>query len=74
MEINKGPIPERFAKPKNNRYDFKSMEVGDWFVVTGIASAESAQNAAYAYGKRSGNGFRLSMRKDGEEYCMTRVK
>ncbi len=74
MEINQGPVPERFEKPKKNSFAFADMQVGDWFIVEGISNAESAQNSAYAYGKRTGTGFRLSMRKSGNEYCMTRVK
>lgn len=74
MEINKGPIPDRFEKKESATYQFQNMQVGDWFIVTGITNAERAQNAAYGYGKRSNTGFRLSMRKCGDEYCMTRVK
>lgn len=74
MEISSGPPPERFIKPPKNKFEFKKMKVGDWFIVKGIANAESAQNAANGYGKRTGTGFKLSMRKSGEEYCMTRVK
>lgn len=75
MKVIKGPTPDGFfKKTQPSKYSFGEMSVGDWFIVEGIAAAERAQNAAYNYGLRHGNGFRLSMSKQGEEYCMKRVK
>lgn len=76
-EVKTGPLPESVAAKKASPYRFDNMEVGEWFVVDGVAKAESAQNAAYYYGKKNDIPFKLSRRRDTrfpECYYMLRVE
>jgi hypothetical protein len=74
IKIKKGPLPFEFEPTTGKIYHFEKMKVGDWFTVDTVSKAESAQNCAYAYGVRTGNGFRLSRRKHEDVYYMMRVK
>lgn len=76
-EVKTGPLPDSVAAKKSSPYRFDDMEVGEWFVVEGVAKAESAQNAAYYYGKKNDIPFKLSRRRDSrfpECYYMLRVE
>jgi hypothetical protein len=74
MQIQKGPCPpEFFKKATPTKYRFGEMDVGNWFLVDSIEEAERAQNAAYSYGRRKSNGFKLSMSKSNDKYCLKRV-
>lgn len=76
-EVKAGPLPESVSAKKASPYRFDNMEVGEWFVVDGVAKAESAQNAAYYYGKKNDIPFKLSRRRDTrfpECYYMLRVE
>lgn len=53
---------------------FEKLEVGDSFVIEDFEEVERVCNAAYAYGKSHGNGFRLTRRKIEEGYRIWRVK
>jgi hypothetical protein len=76
-KVNTGPLPESAMQKKASPYHFDKMNIGEWFVVDGVAKAESAQNAAYYYGKKNGVPFKLSRRRDTrfpECYYMMRVE
>lgn len=74
MQIQTGPCPpEFFKKAAPAKYRFGEMEVGNWFLVDSVEEAERAQNAAYSYGRRKKNGFKLSMSKSNDKYCLKRV-
>lgn len=74
IEIKNGPLPFEHSPVERKKYHFEEMKLGEWFTLGTIEKAESAQNCAYSYGVRTGNGFRLSRRKHGGIYYMVRVK
>lgn len=77
LKVNKGPLPDSASPERASPYPFAEMAMGDWLRVEGLTVAERVQNAAYAYGNKTKNGFRLSRRKDYEcedWFFLVRVK
>lgn len=70
MEIEKN---ESLPEAKAQRYPFEQMEVGDSVLVADLPKAESIQNAAYAWGKKNGTGFKMTRRKVDNGYRVWRI-
>lgn len=68
MKIEKGE-----KVPKVQRYPFAEMDVGDSLFFEELTQAESAQNAGHAYGKKHGNGFKMTRRKMDNGYRLWRI-
>lgn len=68
-----GNLPE-LALPKNRKYPFNEMEIGDVFYV-GLDETKRVRSAAHMYGKRTGLGFQTRRIVDGDAFktCVMRV-
>lgn len=69
MSIERGifPIPNR------SKHNFDDWNVGDSHPYETLEQVESAQNAAYAWAKRRGNGARFTRKAIDSGYRMWRV-
>ena len=70
MDIEKAEQP---PKPKRRSFPFAHMDVGDSLFFEELTGVESAQNAAYAYGKKHANGFKVTRRKLENGYRLWRI-
>lgn len=73
MEIQKTPLPFQ-QKKRKTKYPFDQFEVGDWVFVKDRLTADRMQNAANAYGRYHGNGYKMSRTTYEGKIYMVRVK
>ena len=72
MEIKNSPPPFPI-EPGKQKYNFSSMKVGSWVVVSDIETANRMQNAARAYGRYHGTDFKISRRQHEGKIYLLRV-